>query len=101
MTPAARIAAAVALLEQLEAQPRRPADAVSNEFFRARRYIGGGDRRGLGDRRANAVKQFLLTLGVSADKLDTLSKGSLEAVKNGTPEQMAHDRRVEIVVLKQ
>ena len=31
---------------------------------------------GLGDRRASEVKKYLITLGVSADKLDTLSKGS-------------------------
>lgn len=55
---------------------------------------------GLGDRRANAAKQFLLTLGVSQDKLETLSKGSLEAVKNADDAAAAKDRRVELVVIK-
>ncbi len=56
MTPAARIAAAIDLLaEILGPSPRtvvraRPADAVANEFFRARRFIGGGDRRAVSDR---------------------------------------------------
>ncbi len=45
MTPAARIAAAVDLLEAIDAAPRKPADAVANDFFRTRRYIGSGDRR--------------------------------------------------------
>ncbi len=45
MTPIARLAAAIDLLFQMEATPRRPADAVANNFFRERRYIGGGDRR--------------------------------------------------------
>ncbi|AHJ69059.1 RsmB/NOP family class I SAM-dependent RNA methyltransferase [Granulibacter bethesdensis] len=45
MTPSARLAAAITLLEEIEAAPRRPADAVANDFFRARRYIGGSDRR--------------------------------------------------------
>ena len=31
-------------------RPRRPADAIANDFFRARRYIGGGDRRAISDR---------------------------------------------------
>ncbi|MDD2764201.1 MAG: OmpA family protein [Opitutaceae bacterium] len=55
---------------------------------------------GLGDRRAQAVKQFLQTLGVQADKLQILSKGSLGAVEKGTEDQMAKDRRVEFVILK-
>ena len=49
MTPSARIAAAIELLAALAAQPRRPADAIAHEFFRARRFIGGGDRRDVGD----------------------------------------------------
>jgi peptidoglycan-associated lipoprotein len=55
---------------------------------------------GLGDRRAQAVKQFLEQLGVPAAKLETLSKGSLGAMEKGTDEQMAKDRRAEFVVLK-
>ncbi len=54
---------------------------------------------GLGDRRANAASRFLATL-TSADKIETLSKGSLEATQNGDDSAMANDRRVEIVILK-
>ena len=50
MTPSARLAAAIALLDDIEAASRRPADAVANDFFRARRYIGAGDRRAVGER---------------------------------------------------
>ncbi len=50
MTPAARLAAAIELLAAVETAPRKPADAVANDFFRARRYIGGGDRRAVSDR---------------------------------------------------
>lgn len=53
----------------------------------------------LGDRRASAAKKYLLTLGVKADRVETLSKGSLEAAKNADDATMAKDRRVEIVVL--
>ena len=50
MTPAARLDAAIALLDAIEEATARPADAVANDFFRARRYIGGGDRRAVSDR---------------------------------------------------
>lgn len=55
---------------------------------------------GLGDRRASAVKQYLLTLGVAANRLDTLSRGSLDATPHGDEATMAHDRRVDFVILK-
>ena len=50
MTPAARLAATIELLEAVEASPRRPADGVAHDFFRARRYIGSGDRRAVAGR---------------------------------------------------
>ena len=50
MTPAARIAAAIDLLEVVEGAPKRPADAIANDFFRTRRYIGSGDRRAVSER---------------------------------------------------
>jgi 16S rRNA (cytosine967-C5)-methyltransferase len=49
MTPAARLAAAIDLLEAVDASDR-PADATANDFFRARRFIGSGDRRAVSDR---------------------------------------------------
>ncbi len=55
---------------------------------------------GLGDRRSQAVKQFLATLGLPADRLQILSKGSLGAAEKGTDDQMAKDRRVDFVILK-
>ena len=55
---------------------------------------------GLGDRRANAAKKYLGTIKVAADKLETLSKGSEEAKKSGTDEEMKKDRRVELVIIK-
>ncbi len=50
MTPGARLAAAIELLTEVEERARRPADAVANDFFRARRFIGSGDRRAVSDR---------------------------------------------------
>jgi len=56
---------------------------------------------GLGDRRANEAKKYLISLGVSPDKLETLSKGSEEAKKNADASTMEKDRRDDLVVLKQ
>lgn len=50
MTPAARLAAAIDLLAAIEAAPSRPADAVANDYFRTRRFIGAGDRRAVSER---------------------------------------------------
>jgi len=55
---------------------------------------------GLGDRRANAVKQYLGSLGVSAARLETLSLGDSGAAEGGTEAQMQEDRRVEIAILE-
>ncbi|OAM87746.1 OmpA family protein [Termitidicoccus mucosus] len=55
----------------------------------------------LGDRRANSAKRYLTSIGVAADKIDTVSHGSLNATEKGTAAEMAKDRRVEIVVLDQ
>jgi peptidoglycan-associated lipoprotein len=53
----------------------------------------------LGDRRANAAKKYLVSLGVGADKIETVSKGNEEA-KKGDAAAIAKDRRVDLVVLK-
>lgn len=54
---------------------------------------------GLGDRRANAAKRYLTSLA-PADRVETLSKGSLDAAQNADDATMAKDRRVDIVILK-
>ncbi|CAH0179219.1 RsmB/NOP family class I SAM-dependent RNA methyltransferase [Roseomonas sp. CECT 9278] len=65
MTPSARVAAAIALLGTLEEHcfapgaRRRPADAVAADFFRERRFIGGGDRRAVAEHAWGVVRQRL------------------------------------------
>ena len=59
MTPAGRIQAAIDLLAAVEAEPRRPADAIANDYFRNRRFIGGGDRRAIGELAWGAIRQKL------------------------------------------
>jgi len=55
---------------------------------------------GLGDRRANAVKRYVQSLGIDANRLEILSKGSLDAKQGGGDAEWAKDRRVDFVVLK-
>ena len=59
MTPAARLSSAIDLLAAVEGSPRRPADAIANDFFRARRFIGGSDRRNVSERAWGAIRQRL------------------------------------------
>jgi 16S rRNA (cytosine967-C5)-methyltransferase len=59
MTPAGRLQAAIDLLAAIAAAPRRPADAIANDYFRARRFIGGGDRRAISDLAWGAIRQKL------------------------------------------
>ncbi len=55
---------------------------------------------GLGDRRANAVKRYVESLGIPASRLEILSKGSVDAKQTGGDAEWAKDRRVEFVILK-
>ena len=61
MTPAARIAAAIEVLEQVEAADP-PADKVVAAYLRARRYVGAKDRRAIG-RRVFALLRAQARLG--------------------------------------
>ena len=54
----------------------------------------------LGEKRANSVKDYMVSLGVSPDRIEILSRGDLDAVLEATPAQMAEERRVEIVILQ-
>ena len=54
----------------------------------------------LGDKRCNSAKAYLVTIGVAKERLETVSKGSLEAIKSSDEAVMAKDRRVELVLLK-
>lgn len=55
---------------------------------------------GLGDRRARSVRDYLIQVGVAEDRLETVSFGDLKATVGGTEEQMAFDRRVDLVVFR-
>lgn len=54
----------------------------------------------LGDRRANSARDYLTTLGISADRIETLSKGSLNATSGLSKSDAAQDRRADLIILK-
>jgi 16S rRNA (cytosine967-C5)-methyltransferase len=56
VTPSARLAAAIELISAIDSAPQRPADAVANDYFRERRFIGSGDRRGVSERVWNVLR---------------------------------------------
>ena len=55
---------------------------------------------GLGDRRSQAVKDYLNSIGADLSRIETISRGDLNAQENATADQMARERRVEIVVFR-
>jgi len=55
----------------------------------------------LGEKRANSVKDYLVQLGVSADRVDVLSRGDLDAVIEASSAQMAQERRVEVSIISE
>jgi peptidoglycan-associated lipoprotein len=54
----------------------------------------------LGERRANSARDYLATLGVSTSRIDTLSKGSLQAKTGLSKSESGQDRRDELIILK-
>ncbi|NDH63036.1 MAG: RsmB/NOP family class I SAM-dependent RNA methyltransferase [Alphaproteobacteria bacterium] len=63
MTPGARVAATIELLDEivsrgLMSERGRPADLVANAYFRSRRFIGGGDRRAVSERAWNLLRRY-------------------------------------------
>ena len=56
MTPGARLQAAIELLADMQGATS-PADRVSAAFFRARRYMGGQDRRDVVDRAYRVLRR--------------------------------------------
>lgn len=55
---------------------------------------------GLGDRRATSVRKYLESLGIDPKRLEIISKGDIDAKEGGTEAEMAKDRRVDFLVLK-
>ena len=72
------------------------------------RIEGNCDERGtneynlaLGERRANSAEEFLLSLGISADRIDTISYGEERPLASGHDEgSWAQNRRADFVIIK-
>src|SRR6185369_5283000 len=58
MTPGARVAATIELLDEIVSRPERPADLLSNAYFRTRRFIGSGDRRAVSERVWGILRRY-------------------------------------------
>jgi peptidoglycan-associated lipoprotein len=54
----------------------------------------------LGDRRANSIGDYLDTLGITPERIEKLSKGSLEATSGLSRELSSQNRRADLIVLK-
>ena len=54
----------------------------------------------LGDRRAASAGDYLNTLGVDSQRIEQLSKGSLEATANLAKSDSGQDRRVDLILLQ-
>ncbi len=54
----------------------------------------------LGDRRAGAVKQYLMDLGIDQARIETLSHGDLNATENAAEATMSQDRRADLIVVR-
>ena len=54
----------------------------------------------LGDRRAKSIRDYLQTLGIRENRIETLSKGSLEATSGLSKSEARQDRRGELIVLQ-
>lgn len=58
--------------------------------------------QGLSKRRAESVQNYLVTIGVPADKMNAIGRGEENPIaSNDTPEGQAQNRRVEVVVIGQ
>ena len=54
----------------------------------------------LGDRRANSIGNYIDTLGINPERIEKLSKGSLEATSGLSKAQSSQNRRADLIVLK-
>lgn len=53
----------------------------------------------LGERRAASARDYLLSLGISPDRVEIVSKGDLEAIQVDDEAQLQQDRRADLVVI--
>jgi len=106
MTPAARIAAVIEILESVDGTAR-PGDEVVTAYFRSRRYIGSKDRRAIAervfaierrrarldwwtnsdDKRARVIADLALSDGLAPDGIAALFSGEHYSPAPLSPEE--------------
>lgn len=100
------VASATLLRAGRTALDRKAVILTANPDVRLR-LVGATDGRGsarynlaLGDRRARAVKHYLITRGIDAARLDATSSGETAPLESGESEaSWARNRRVEFVIV--
>lgn len=53
----------------------------------------------LGDRRAASAQAYIAQIGIAPDRIETVSKGDLDALTEASEDQMALDRKAEFIIL--
>lgn len=95
----------------IAAAERPKANRVAEQMFNSpgvRIFVEGHcDWRGtaeynlaLGDRRAQSVKRYLQGLGIDPARVETSSRGDLEAQEGVGEDQMARDRRADVILVR-
>lgn len=54
----------------------------------------------LGNQRAASVKDYLVNLGISIERIETVSFGDQQAATEATEDEMQEDRRADLVVIR-
>lgn len=55
---------------------------------------------GLADRRANSVRDYLVSLGIPANRIDILAKGELDSTEGLSKSEAMQDRRVDVIAVR-
>jgi 16S rRNA (cytosine967-C5)-methyltransferase len=113
VTPAARIAAVIEILESVDSTAR-PGDEVVTSYFRSRRYIGSKDRRAIAervfaierrrarldwwtastDKRARVIADLAIADGLQPDSIAQLFSGEKFAPAKLTPDEQVLAQRL-------
>ena len=54
----------------------------------------------LGDRRASSISDYLYTLGITPERIESFLRASLEAISGSSKELSFKDRRADLIILK-
>lgn len=82
-------------VDYLKEHPNKRALVVGRtDWFGTQEY-----NLGLGDRRANSVRTYMVQLGIPATRTEIMSRGKLDATPGGTKSDSFKDRRADVILL--